>query len=415
MTITVECPSCTSTFPVDSNKIPEGGVRARCSTCSTIFRIEKPEPAATPDTPEPDAPEPEASEPEATAPEETHTEEEAPRRDAAPAGPGPSAGSEARAPGSTAPPAQPPAPTDQGGPDLPPETSPAPETAPDVDRETATEAPAPEAPTAEAAAAETDAAETDAPEDEELGWGATPASPARAESPAPPEPAAEEETGDAHEATPAPETDAGEEDDFDPWGEPPGAAPDTGIPDRAPSGETGVEDPESPEAESTGEAAPAEARDEEADRHSVTVSQPPESSPPGFGAEELPGATEVVEPEPPDQAETEPGAGTVPDAVPSPSSPPSGFRFGKRDPDEKARRLARVLVSDMIMYNPERHARALENETLKEDFEEEIGKSWTEYVEQVGEEMARNNPYFAQALNEILAKGRDIFHGSPPY
>ena len=41
------------------------------------------------------------------------------------------------------------------------------------------------------------------------------------------------------------------------------------------------------------------------------------------------------------------------------------FTFGKRDPKDKARRLARVLVSDMIMYNPERHERALASGTLE--------------------------------------------------
>jgi predicted Zn finger-like uncharacterized protein len=64
------------------------------------------------------------------------------------------------------------------------------------------------------------------------------------------------------------------------------------------------------------------------------------------------------------------------------------FQFGRRDPHDKARRLARVLVSDMITYNPERHEEALAHNRLKEDFEEEIDKSWAEYVEQVGPEIA---------------------------
>ncbi len=85
------------------------------------------------------------------------------------------------------------------------------------------------------------------------------------------------------------------------------------------------------------------------------------------------------------------------------------FTFGKRDPKDKARRLARVLVSDMIMYNPERHERALANGTLKQDFEDEIRKSWKEYVEQVGEEMAQGNPFWADALNDVLAKGEKMF------
>lgn len=85
------------------------------------------------------------------------------------------------------------------------------------------------------------------------------------------------------------------------------------------------------------------------------------------------------------------------------------FTFGRRDPIDKARRLARVLVSDMIMYNPQRHEQALANGTLKEDFEEEIRKSWKEYVEQVGEEMANEHDFWADALNDVLAKGERVF------
>jgi predicted Zn finger-like uncharacterized protein len=88
---------------------------------------------------------------------------------------------------------------------------------------------------------------------------------------------------------------------------------------------------------------------------------------------------------------------------------PAGFQFGRRDPHEKARRLARVLVSDMITYNPDRHLQALARGTLAEDFEDEIGKSWEEYVDQVGGELAQSTPYWRDALNEVLAKGDDIF------
>ena len=76
---------------------------------------------------------------------------------------------------------------------------------------------------------------------------------------------------------------------------------------------------------------------------------------------------------------------------------------------EKAQRLARVLVSDIILYNPDRHHSATESGRVKEEFEEEIQKSWNEYVEQVGEEVANTTSYFNDALNEILAKGDKIF------
>jgi predicted Zn finger-like uncharacterized protein len=113
----------------------------------------------------------------------------------------------------------------------------------------------------------------------------------------------------------------------------------------------------------------------------------------------------------------EPAAAAPPPPAPEPEvgfrmevdlpSPPSGASpFGRRDPHEKARRLARVLVSDMVTYNRERHARALAAGTLPEDFDEEIRKSWDEYTQQVGRELAEQTTYFRDALNDILAGGR---------
>ena len=63
------------------------------------------------------------------------------------------------------------------------------------------------------------------------------------------------------------------------------------------------------------------------------------------------------------------------------------------------------------MYNPDRHESALASGTLKEDFEEEIEKSWKEYVEQVGEEIAGGDgqEFWREALNDVLAKGESLF------
>jgi hypothetical protein len=99
--------------------------------------------------------------------------------------------------------------------------------------------------------------------------------------------------------------------------------------------------------------------------------------------------------------------------VPAAEAPAPGgtFRFGKRDPTDKAKRLARVLVSDMIMYNAERHRNALENGTLTQDFEDEIDKSWKEFVDQVGPDVADGpgREFWRDALNDILAKGERLF------
>lgn len=96
-----------------------------------------------------------------------------------------------------------------------------------------------------------------------------------------------------------------------------------------------------------------------------------------------------------------------PAAVPATSGPRSPF--GAADPNAKARRLARALVSDIVTYHPERRDKALADGTLKREFMDEIKKSWEEYVGQVGTESARSTPHFRDALNEILAKGQQIF------
>jgi NAD dependent epimerase/dehydratase family enzyme len=83
--------------------------------------------------------------------------------------------------------------------------------------------------------------------------------------------------------------------------------------------------------------------------------------------------------------------------------------FLSRDPTQKARRLARALVSDIIVYQPKKRQEALEKGTLKEDFADEIKKSWEEYTQQVGEDLANSTDFFTDALNDILAGGRQIF------
>jgi hypothetical protein len=75
----------------------------------------------------------------------------------------------------------------------------------------------------------------------------------------------------------------------------------------------------------------------------------------------------------------------------------------------RPRRLARALISDVAAYHPERLEIGLREGRLKELFQEELRKSWQEYVEQVGIEVAKSTPYFRDALNEILAKGKKVF------
>lgn len=91
--------------------------------------------------------------------------------------------------------------------------------------------------------------------------------------------------------------------------------------------------------------------------------------------------------------------------VPRPSANP----FLSKDPGQKARRLARALVSDIVVYHPEKRLEGLRHGTLKQIFDEEIKKSWEEYAGQVGRELAESTTHFTDALNEILGDGSKIF------
>jgi len=83
--------------------------------------------------------------------------------------------------------------------------------------------------------------------------------------------------------------------------------------------------------------------------------------------------------------------------------------FLVQDPKQKARRLARALISDMLVYHPEKRQNGLRDGTLPQLFKDEIEKSWLEYVEQVGRDLAESTPFWTEALNEILAGGKKVF------
>jgi hypothetical protein len=100
--------------------------------------------------------------------------------------------------------------------------------------------------------------------------------------------------------------------------------------------------------------------------------------------------------------------------APSASRPAAPARtpinpFLANDPNAKARRLSRALVSDLVTYFPQRRDEGLRDGTLKDLFQEEIKKSYEEYVDQVGREFADSTTHFQDALNEILAAGRKVF------
>lgn len=145
----------------------------------------------------------------------------------------------------------------------------------------------------------------------------------------------------------------------------------------------------------------------------------PPPMPPTPIAPMAPAATFVATP--PAPAPVQPAASPAPPrpapvpAAAEPVSPAPAATGAKRpsfrnqDPNARAQRIARALVSDIVAYNKSKLKESLDAGTLRNEFREEIRKSWEEYVEQVGLEMAKNTPYFRDSLNEILAKGQKVF------
>jgi hypothetical protein len=88
-----------------------------------------------------------------------------------------------------------------------------------------------------------------------------------------------------------------------------------------------------------------------------------------------------------------------------------GFTFARvGDVAARAQRLARALISDIHAYQPRKVEQGLREGSLKEVLKEEVEKSWDEYCERLGPDVARaNRVYFVEALNEILAEGRPVF------
>jgi predicted Zn finger-like uncharacterized protein len=112
---------------------------------------------------------------------------------------------------------------------------------------------------------------------------------------------------------------------------------------------------------------------------------------------------------PSSQATAETSAAASPPQPPVPGERRPVNPFLSRNPDLRAKRLARALVSDMVVYYPAKHSEGLQRGTLKELFRDEIKKSYDEYVAQVGADVARTTTHFQEALNEVLGAGKRIF------
>ena len=104
-----------------------------------------------------------------------------------------------------------------------------------------------------------------------------------------------------------------------------------------------------------------------------------------------------------------PERSSSPPSTDGPPARPPINPFLANDPNAKAKRLARALVSDIVAYFPQKREEGARDGTLKQLFREEIKKSYEEYVEQIGREFAETTTHFQDALNDVLAGGKKLF------
>jgi len=72
---------------------------------------------------------------------------------------------------------------------------------------------------------------------------------------------------------------------------------------------------------------------------------------------------------------------------------------------EEARRLARLLVSEIKLYNEEQVEEGRRNRDIYERLKEDIDRSRQMYDERVDPKILRSTDYFYQELVRILAAG----------
>lgn len=71
---------------------------------------------------------------------------------------------------------------------------------------------------------------------------------------------------------------------------------------------------------------------------------------------------------------------------------------------EKARRLARTIVSDIALYNREEIKKAIKNDNLFEVIAEELERGKKLYDSRVSPEIQKKVNYYNQAIVDVLVK-----------
>jgi hypothetical protein len=78
----------------------------------------------------------------------------------------------------------------------------------------------------------------------------------------------------------------------------------------------------------------------------------------------------------------------------------------RKDPHERAKRLARLIISDIVLYNQEKVVEGIKNDTLFQILEDELMEGRKYYDKNVDQAVASQADYFNLAIVDVLVKGR---------
>jgi hypothetical protein len=78
---------------------------------------------------------------------------------------------------------------------------------------------------------------------------------------------------------------------------------------------------------------------------------------------------------------------------------------------ERARRLAKALASDLVLYNQDKVDQGLRDGSLAQLLGSEIRRSWEYFCQQIPKHIVEGagSQLFKEQLNKIVGKGKEIF------
>ena len=78
----------------------------------------------------------------------------------------------------------------------------------------------------------------------------------------------------------------------------------------------------------------------------------------------------------------------------------------QKDPHERAQRLARIIVGEIVLYHKDKIVEAIKNDCLFEDLDRELKEARAYYDKNVDPSVLAQTRYFDQAVVDILVKGQ---------